>query len=71
VQYVDICVAMWAEVKRALWLFIAPFFILGALLYMRLALRRGNALTGLITPFGVVLLLIFITGETQDTRAVN
>jgi lipopolysaccharide export LptBFGC system permease protein LptF len=58
----------WKEtLKRALWLLVAPVLVLLALVYFRLAERRG-ALVTLLFPFGVVLFLIFITSKTDIDR---
>jgi ABC-type xylose transport system permease subunit len=53
--------------KRALWLLVAPVLVLLALVYLKLAERRG-VLTTLLFPFGVVLLLIFVTTKTDVDR---
>jgi hypothetical protein len=57
-------------IKRAVWLIIAPFFILLALAYIHLSMRKSDVLSSYIVPFGIVLLLIFLTDKTQDMKAV-
>jgi high-affinity K+ transport system ATPase subunit B len=57
----------WKEaLKRALWLLVSPVLVLLALLYLKLAER--DVLSALIFPYGVVLLLIFITSKTDVDR---
>lgn len=53
--------------KRALWLLVAPVLVLLALVYLKLAERRGALVTPLF-PFGLVLFLIFVTSKTDVDR---
>ena len=58
----------WKEtLKRALWLLVAPVLVLLALIYLKLAERRG-VLSTLLFPFGLVLFLIFVTSKTDVDR---
>ena len=58
----------WQEtLKRALWLLVAHILVLLALVYLKLAKRRG-VLATLLFPFGVVLFLIFVTTKTDVDR---
>jgi ABC-type xylose transport system permease subunit len=58
----------WKEtLRRALWLLVAPILVLLALVYFRLAERRG-VLSTLLFPYGVVLFLIFVTTKTDIDR---
>jgi lipopolysaccharide export LptBFGC system permease protein LptF len=60
-------VAVAETLKRIAWLLVAPVLVLLALLYLRLAERRG-VLTTLLFPFGAVLFLIFVTAKTDVDR---
>jgi len=50
---------------QLLWLLVAPFFLLGAWLYFWLAGRK-QWWNVLLFPFGLVLLLIFLTAKVED-----
>jgi lipopolysaccharide export LptBFGC system permease protein LptF len=62
-----VAVAWQETLKRALWLLVAPVLVLLALVYLKLAKRRG-VLATLLFPFGVVLFLIFVTTKTDVDR---
>jgi quinol-cytochrome oxidoreductase complex cytochrome b subunit len=62
-----VAVAWQEALKRALWLLVAPVLVLLALIYLKLAERRG-VLSTLLFPFGLVLFLIFVTSKTDKDR---
>ena len=54
-----------SSLKTLLWLLISPFFLLAVWLYFWAAGRR-QWWSVLLFPFGLVLLLIFITAKVED-----
>jgi len=57
--------SFWQSLSLVAWLLISPILLLGAWLYFRMAGKK-QWWNVLLFPFGLVLLLIFITAKTED-----
>lgn len=55
-------IAVFRLLKKLAWLLISPIVVAMALIYF----RKVKGVPGLLTPFGLVLFLIFITAKTED-----